>query len=50
MEFHSEKVFFEAAAILRDSLLASSVLCNSATCCNVTKAEMKLLECADTML
>ena len=41
---------FEAAVILRESLLASSVLCNSEAWYNITSAEMELLETVDTML
>ena len=42
--------YFEAAVILRDSLLASSVLCNSEAWYNITSAELELLETVDLML
>ena len=35
--------------MLRDSLLTSSILCNSETWYNITKAEMELLETVDTL-
>ena len=44
------KFYFEAAVILRDSLLASSVLCNSEAWNNITLAELELLESVDLML
>ena len=44
------KFYFEAAVILRDSLLASSVLCNSETWYNITLKELELLESVDLML
>ena len=42
--------YFEAAVILRESLLASSVLCNSEAWYNITNAELELLESVDMML
>ena len=39
--------YFEVAIILRNSLLVSSILCNSETWYNVTQAELNLLESAD---
>ena len=42
--------YFEIGVILRDSLLSSSMLCNSETWYNVTKAELNLLETIDVML
>ena len=44
------KLFFEVAIILRNTLLVSSVLCNSETWYNVTKAELDLLETVDVKL
>ena len=44
------RYYYEAAVILRDSLLASSVLCNSEAWYNVTHAELELLESVDVML
>ena len=41
---------FEIGLILRDSLLTSSMLCNSEAWYNVTKNEMELLETVDTTL
>ena len=41
--------YFEIGLILRDSLLTSSILCNSETWYNITKAEMELLETVDTL-
>ena len=41
--------YFEAAAILRDSLLASSVLCNSEAWYHITSTELELLESVDLM-
>ena len=38
---------FEVAMILRNSLLVSSMLCNSESWYNITKAEMSLLESVD---
>jgi hypothetical protein len=42
--------YFEIGIILRNSLLTSSMLCNSETWYNITKAEMNLLETVDLML
>jgi hypothetical protein len=42
--------YFEVAVILRNSLLVSSLLCNSEAWYNVTKAELELLESVDVML
>ena len=42
--------YFEVAIILRNSLLVSSLLCNSEAWYNVTKAELELLESVDVML
>ena len=42
--------YFEIGLILRDSLLTSSILCNSETWYNITKAEMELLETVVTLL
>ena len=44
------KLYFEVAIILRNSLLVSSMLCNSETWFNITKAELELLETVDLML
>ena len=41
---------FEIGLILRDSLLTSSMLCNSEAWYNITKKEMELLESVDTTL
>ena len=41
------KYHFEVALILRDSLLLSSILCNSESWYNVTKAELDLIESVD---
>ena len=41
---------FEIGLILRDSLLTSSMLCNSEAWYNNTKKEMELLETVDTSL
>ena len=43
------KYYFEVAVILRDSLLVSSVLCNSEAWYNVTSAELDLLETVDLL-
>ena len=43
------KYYFEVAVILRDSLLVSSVLCNSEAWYNVTNAELDLLETVDLL-
>ena len=45
-----ENFYFEVAIILRNSLLVSSLLCNSEAWYNVTKAEMELLESVDVIL
>ena len=42
--------FFEVGVILRNSLLVSSMLCNSEAWYNVTNAEMDLLETVDLQL
>ena len=42
--------YFEIGLILRDSLLTSSMLCNSEAWYNITKKEMELLETVDTTL
>ena len=39
--------YFEVALILRESLLLSSILCNSESWYNVTKAELDLIESVD---
>ena len=44
------KLYFQVAIILRNSLLVSSVMCNSETWFSVTKSELELLETADLML
>ena len=44
-----ENFYFEAAVILRDSLLASSVLCNSEAWYNITSTELELLDSVDLM-
>ena len=44
------KFYFEAAVILRNSLLVSSMLFNCEAWYNITKAEMELLETVDLML
>ena len=44
------RYYYEAAVILRDSLLASSVLCNSEAWYNVTHAELEPLESVDVIL
>ena len=41
---------FEIGIMLRDSLLSSSMLCNSETWYNITKSEMDLIETVDVML
>ena len=43
------KLYFQVAILLRNSLLVSSVLCNSETWFNLTKAELELLESVDLM-
>ena len=40
--------YFQVATILRNSLLISSMLCNSESWYNVSKAELELLETVDT--
>ena len=42
-----EFFYFEVAMILRNSLMVSSMLCNSESWYNVTKAELDLLETVD---
>ena len=44
------RLYFQVAIILRNTLLVSSVLCNSEAWFNVTKAELELLETVDTLL
>ena len=44
------KYYFEVAMILRNSLLVSSVLCNSEAWYNVTDAELDYLKTVDLML
>ena len=44
------KFYFEVAVILRNSLLVSSMLCNSESWYNVTKPELDLLETVDVHL
>jgi hypothetical protein len=44
------KYYFEVAMILRNSLLVSSVLCNSESWYNVTNTELDFLETVDVML
>jgi hypothetical protein len=44
------KFYFEVAVILRNSLLVSSMLCNSESWYNVTKPELDLLETVDVQL
>ena len=44
------ELYFQVAIILRNSLLVSSVLCNSETWFNLTKAELDLLETVDLLL
>ena len=41
------KFYYEVAVILRDSLLVSSMLCNSEAWYNITNAELELLETID---
>ena len=43
------KLYFQIAIILRNSLLVSSVLCNSEAWFNITKAELDLIETVDLM-
>ena len=42
--------YFEIAVVLRNSLLTSSMLCNTESWYNITKAEMNLFETIDEML
>ena len=42
--------YFEVALILRNSLLVSSLLCNSESWYNLTKAEVNLIESVDLQL
>ena len=44
------KLYYSVAIILRNSLLVSSVLCNSEAWFNITKKELDLLETVDLML
>ena len=44
------RLYFQIAIILRNSLLVSSVLCNSEAWFNITKAELALIESVDLML
>ena len=44
------KYYFEVACILRNTLLVSSLLCNSEAWYNLTNSEVKLLEAVDLML
>ena len=44
-----EKLYFQIAIILRNSLLVSSVLCNSEAWFNITKSELDLIETVDLM-
>ena len=44
------KLYFQVAILLRNSLLVSSMLCNSETWFNLNKAELELLESVDLML
>ena len=44
------KLYFQVAILLRNSLLVSSMLCNSETWFNLTKADLELLESVDLML
>ena len=44
------KLYFQVAILLRNSLLVSSLLCNSEAWFNVTKPELNLIETVDTML
>ena len=44
------KLYFTVAIILRNSLLVSSVLCNSEAWFNITKTELDLIETVDLML
>ena len=44
------KLYFQVAILLRNSLLVSSLLCNSEAWFNLTKSELDLLETVDVML
>ena len=44
------KLFFQVAKILRNSLLVSSLLCNSEAWFKITKSELELLESVDVIL
>jgi hypothetical protein len=44
------KLFFQVAVLLRNTLLVSSMLCNSEAWVNLTNAELELLETVDVML
>ena len=44
------KLYYQVAIILRNTLLVSSVLCNSEAWFNVTKSELELIETVDLML
>ena len=44
------KFYYEAAVIMRESLLASSVLFNSESWYNITSTELDLIEIVDLML
>ena len=44
------KVYFKVAVILRNTLLVSSMLCNSEAWVNLTNSELDLLETVDVML
>ena len=44
------KLYFTVAIILRNSLLVSSILCNSEAWFNITKVELDLIETVDLML
>ena len=48
--FHFGSYYFEIGLILRDSLLTSSMLCNSEAWYNLTISELNLLETVDEML
>ena len=44
------KLYYQVAIILRNTLLVSSILCNSEAWFNVTKSELELIETVDLML
>ena len=44
------KLYYQVAVLLRNSLLVSSLLCNSEAWFNLTKSELDLLETVDVML